>query len=92
MKKTGSRKKSLTGGMFEGLFLAVTVDVCMCVCLMAHTVFTTECHAVHSIYCTVQPGQLSTDVHTVQYSGVCTSVESQVVHSTEELSVHDCIL
>ena len=81
MKKTGSRKKSLAGGMFEGLFMAVTVDVCMfdvcmfdvcmfdvCmpVCLMAHTVFTTECHAVHSIYSTVQPGQLSTAVYTIK--------------------------
>ena len=59
----------MSGEKFEGLFLAVTVDVCMSVCLMAHTVFTTQCHAVHSIYCPVQPGQLYTAVYcTVQLS------------------------
>ena len=58
----------MAGGMFEGLFMAVTVDDCMSVCLMANTVFTIQCHAVHSINCPVQPGQLCTDVYTVQYS------------------------
>ena len=58
--------------MMEGLFIAVTVDVCM---FDGPHSFYYSVSCCAPIYCPVQPGQFCTVVYIIQYSRVeCTQL------------------